>query len=271
MIERRGEIVEARGTLTARTDSKLLFVGTGGVMASNLKRFSSFVLFAWMALAMTQVEAQRSSVLAGDLADPRTVKVQRKVEQLFERGDYDRAYFIYRNELAPVGDKYAQYMVGFMHLTGMGIEEDTIAASAWYRLAAERGTPQFVAVRDMLMSDMTTDERRQSDRLFLEIRREYSDLVILLASIKRSLRDARPATGSRLTRGSSPMTVINANSPNQPQSSAIYYGRIESDLEQKLVMLAEIGDFPDLETDPARFDINEVERLVAERLAHIQN
>ncbi|MGB5332967.1 MAG: hypothetical protein WBM80_03495 [Woeseiaceae bacterium] len=255
----------------ARTDSKILFVGTGGVMASNLRRFSSFVLFALIALTTTHVEAQRSFALASDLADPRTVKVQRKVEQLFERGDFERAYFIYRNELAPVGDKYAQYMVGFMHLTGMGIEEDTIAASAWYRLAAERGTPQFVAVRDMLLSDMTADERRQSDRLFLEVRREYSDLVILLASIKRGVRDARPATGSRLARGSSPMTIINANSPNHPQSSAIYYGRIESDLEQKLVMLAEIGDFPDLETDPARFDINEVERLVTERLANIQN
>ncbi len=54
--------------------------------------------------------------------------MQRKVDQLFERGDYERAYFIYRNELAPAGDKYAQYMVGFMHLTGMGIDEDPVAA-----------------------------------------------------------------------------------------------------------------------------------------------
>lgn len=221
---------------------------------------------ALIVLLTTPVEAQRSSGLVTDLADPRTLKVQRKVDQLYERGEFDRAYFIYRNELAPVGDKYAQYMVGFMHLTGMGVNEDSVAASAWYRLAAERGTPQFVAVRDMLMSDMTADQRRQSDRLFLELRREHSDLAILLASIKRSTRDARPATGSRLKRGSSPMTVIKADSPNHPQSSAVYYGRIESELEQKLVMLAEIGDFPDLETDPARFDIKEIERRVNERL-----
>ncbi len=226
---------------------------------------------AVVVLLVTPAAAQQSSGLVAEFADPRTLKVQRKVDELYERGEFGRAYFIYRNELAPVGDKYAQYMVGFMHLTGMGIDEDAVAASAWYRLAAERGTPQFVAVRDMLMNDMTAEQRRESDRLFLEIRREYSDLAILLASIKRSSRDVRPATGSRLKRGSSPMTVINADSPNHPQSSAVYYGRIESELEQKLVMLAEIGNFPDLETDPARADIKKIERLVNERLENIQD
>ena len=37
-------------------------------------------------------------------------------------------------------------------------------------------------------------------------------------------------------------------------------------LEGHLVRLAEIGNFPNLETDPSRFDIEEVERLVNERL-----
>jgi hypothetical protein len=140
-----------------------------------------------------------------------------------------------------------------------------VAASAWYRLAAERNTPQFVAVRDMLLEDMNAEQRTQSDRLFLEIRRSYSDLVLLLDSIKRNVRDARPTTGSRL-RNSSPMTVIDAKSPNQMQSSTVFYGRIESELEGNLVMLAQIGGFTDMETDPSRFDINEVERLVNERL-----
>jgi hypothetical protein len=65
------------------------------------------------------------------------------------------------------------------------------------------------------------------------------------------------------------MTVIEAKSPNQTQSSAVFYGRIESELEGNLVTLARIGGFTDLETDPNRFDINEVERLVNERLASI--
>jgi hypothetical protein len=117
----------------------------------------------------------------------------------------------------------------------------------------------------MLLEDMSPEQRQQSDQMFVEIRRNYSDLIILLNSIKRNVRDTRPTTGSRL-RTSSPMTVIDAKSPNQAQSSAIFYGRIESELEANLVMLAEIGEFSDLETDPTRVDVDEVERRVNERL-----
>jgi len=240
------------------------------MIVGNSSIIRLLLLLAVTVLLSTPAHAQRASGYTAESPDSRTLKVQRKVDQLFERGDYDRAYFIYRNELAPLGDKYAQYMVGFMHLTGMGVDEDPVAASAWYRLAAERNTPQFVAVRDMLLEDMNAEQRTQSDRLFLEIRRSYSDLVLLLDSIKRNVRDARPTTGSRL-RNSSPMTVIDAKSPNQMQSSAVFYGRIESELEGNLVMLAQIGGFTDMETDPSRFDINEVERLVNERLESLSD
>lgn len=235
---------------------------------NTLNRFRSISWLALIVLLATSVHAQQAGGLTADFRDSRTLKVQRKVDQLFDRGDYDRAYFIYRNELVPLGDKYAQYMVGFMHLTGMGVEEDPVAASAWYRLAAERATPQFIAVRDMLFEDLSAEQRQQSDLLFLEIRRSYSDLAILLDSIKRNMRDVTPMTGSRL-RTSSPMTVIDAKSPHQTQSSTVFYGRIESELEGNLVTLARIGGFTDLETDPSRFDIDEVERLVNERLASI--
>ena len=50
------------------------------------------------------------------------VQLQDRVDELYERGKYDRAYLIYRDELALAGDKYAQYMVGFMYLTGKGVE-----------------------------------------------------------------------------------------------------------------------------------------------------
>ncbi len=201
-----------------------------GTMVIEMSKLQHIVWLVILVLLSTSVQAQLSFELPLGQSDSRTLNVQRKVDELFERGEYDRAYFIYRNELVPVGDKYAQYMIGFMHLTGMGVDEDPVMAAAWYRLAAERGTPQFVAVRDMLMSDMTEDERRRSDQVFLGIRREYSDLAILLSLIKR--RRARVSVQTRISSDqatSSPMTVIDARSPNQSQSSAIYYGRIESE------------------------------------------
>jgi TPR repeat protein len=236
-----------------------------------MSKLQYIVWLVCLALLSTSVQAQLSFELPLGQPDSRTLKVQRKVDELFERGEYDRAYFIYRNELVPVGDKYAQYMIGFMHLTGRGVDEDPVIASAWYRLAAERGTPQFVAIRDMLMSDITEDERRNSDQLFLEIRRKYSDLAILLSLVKRSARSVDSRTGSRLETTSSRMNAIDARSLNPSQSGAAYYGHIESELQGYLMMLSEIGDFPELETDPARLDLDEIERLVNERLETIQN
>jgi len=236
-----------------------------------MNKLRNFAWLALVALLSASVQAELTFELQNGEPDSRTLKVQSKVEKLFVSGDFDRAYFIYRNELVPAGDKYAQYMVGYMHMTGMSVDEDPVAASAWYRLAAERGTPQFIDVRDKLMSTMTTDERRRSDQLFLEIRRNYSDLAILLRTIRRGVRDMRAMTGSRLSGTSSPITVIELRSPTQDQDSVDYYRRVQEDLERHLAMLAEIGDFPDLEMDTARVDIDEIERLVYNRLDSVQD
>ena len=231
-----------------------------------MSKFQYILWVVLVGLVAFSAEAQQSAGLSSGFADSHTLRVQRKVDDLFERGEYERAYFIYRNELVPLGDKYAQYMVGFMNLTGKGVEEDPVAASAWYRLAAERGTPEFVAVRDFLLIGLTPEERSRSDDLFVEIRSEYSDLVVLLNSIKRGVRDMKPTTGSRISGQSSPITVIEAKSPNQSRSNTEFRRRIRSELEGHLITLAEIGDFPDMETDPSRVDIDDVEQLVKERL-----
>lgn len=217
------------------------------------------------------MQAQRSSGLSSDFPDSRTLTVQRGVEELFQRGEFERAYFIYRNELVPAGDKYAQYMVGYMHLTGMGTDEDPVAAYAWYRLAAERDTPEFVAVRNQLMHDLQADERRRSDAHYLRLRRQFSDLVVLVASIKRNLGELKPTTGSRIPTESATISVVDTRGRSQRRSGADYYGTVRRQLEQSLKTLAELGDFPDLETNPDRIDIGNIERLVNERLESTQN
>jgi len=238
-------------------------------MVSILAKFSTIVLLASIALMSSPVEAQRSPGLSTDSPDSRTLRVQRKVDELYERGEFDRAYFIYRNELVPVGDKYAQYMVGYMHLTGMGTDEDTVAASAWYRLAAERGTPEFVAVRNQLMHDLNADERGRSDDHYLRLRRQFSDLVVLLEDIKRKHRVLQPQTGSRLMAPSSPITIIETNSSRRKRPGLDYHSSIRADLQGRLIRLSELGNFPDLETDPYRINISELERLVEQRIESI--
>lgn len=187
--------------------------------------------------------------------------VQEKVDKLFDAGDFKRAFFIYRNELAPLGDKYAQYMVGYMYQTGMGIEEDRITASAWYRLAAERGTPEFIAVRDQALRKLDDTEMRFSDARYKELRAEYCDLSVLLSSIKRDHKELEGRTGSRIQSSSSAMTVIET-SRGTVRSGSDYYGKIRQQLAFRVKLLAELGDFEDIETDIDKINIRDIEHKV---------
>ncbi|MCH8277932.1 MAG: SEL1-like repeat protein, partial [Proteobacteria bacterium] len=105
-----------------------------------MSRPNTLIWIAVLIFTSATANAQRSSALSADLPDSRTMALQNKVDRLFGAGNFERAFFLYRYDLAPLGDKYAQYMVGFLYLSGMGVEKDSTIASAWYRLAAERGT-----------------------------------------------------------------------------------------------------------------------------------
>ena len=165
----------------------------------------------WIFLLLLQsatVMAQRADYDGANFTS-HTVRIQAKAESLYLEGHWQRARFIFEHELAPIGDKYAQYMVGYMYLNGQSVPRNPVMASAWYRVAAERGIPEFAAVRDQLLDSLSPDELAQSDARYVELRKEYSDLVVTLnlVSKERRLRRAE-TTGSRLGGGASPVTVI---------------------------------------------------------------
>jgi TPR repeat protein len=211
--------------------------------------------------------SQRSSELSADLPNTRTMATQDKVDALFDAGHFKRAFFIYRNELALVGDKYAQYMVGYMYLTGMGVEEDTIRASAWYRLAAERGTLEFVAVRDQLLRKLNDEEMQLSNAEYIELRTKYCDLAVLLASVKRNLSEVGAKTGSRIQGENNSMTVVDPRN-GRVQSGAEYYGALRAEMEDRLKLMKEIGGFEGMSTNPEQVNLRELERDVK---AHIES
>ena len=128
---------------------------------------------------------------------------------MYAAGDYERALLIYEKELAPIGDKYAQYMVGYMHLNAEGTPQDKSGALAWFRLAAERGEPLLAEVRDQLLSEMTPDEVAVSDRIFLELWKSMGDRALLMELIRRDMRTLRGQTGTRIpgSASSSPTTI----------------------------------------------------------------
>lgn len=201
--------------------------------------------------------------------DARTVRVQNQAEEVYNRADYERAFFIYLHELAPIGDKYGQYMVGFMYLTGKGVEEDRVAASAWYRLAAERGTREFVQERDQVMRSLDAAERAESDRLFIELRKEYGDLVLLARAIRADQRELRNLTGSRLSAGSSPLVVVDMTDRGAATSGSEYYSRIERRLQARLDYIARQDELGIADHDVHSFDMAEIEQKIDAYLSRV--
>ena len=153
---------------------------------SNLLRVGIVaVVFAAVAAVASPAEEYRQ--FPGAQMDSRTLRIQQRVESVFSSGDYARALLIYEKELAPLGDKYAQYMVGFMHLKGKGVAENPAEALAWYRLAAERGESPFVMARDALRESLQPAEVEQADQRFAELWQQHGDRKLLLDLISKDL------------------------------------------------------------------------------------
>ena len=172
----------------------------------------------------------------GASADQRTLQAQRLVEQLYKDRKFERSLIIYEKELAPIGDKYAQYMVGFMYYRGHGVEVNRPAALAWFRLAAERRDPPIVAARDALFSTMSQEEIVKSNQIFVKLWRELGDSQIILDLVRHDLKLLKEKTGSRIPGSStSPMTIVRVQ--GAITSSSAFYDRVRERLEMRLNFL----------------------------------
>ncbi len=199
--------------------------------------------------------------LSGAVIDARTLRIQEKVEKLFASGDYRRALFIYENELAPIGDKYAQYMLGYMYLTGAGVEKDYVLALAWYRLAAERGKAEFVGVRDELLAALSQADVGRSDEVYRQLRRRYSDVAVIYEQVEADFRVLTTQTGSRLPGGSRSLTVVNPTQ-RSARSGDNYYQQIRLRFEAGLTFLGDELAIEDLESEPEDVDLTELKAHV---------
>ena len=166
----------------------------------------------------------------GAKPDRRIIKTQQKVDSLFEKGSYERAYFIYRQELAPLGDKYAQYMVGYMTIVGKGTEQDFIAGSAWYRLAAERGDKHFSKARDEILGYFNEQQMVLSDQKYAELRLSFSDAIIVANLIEKDLElVVEQASSSSL--GYSPTDAVVINNSQTARRAQEAKDRVATRLE----------------------------------------
>jgi len=236
------------GNFTIRVLTKQVSVAVETTLS---KRIHIFLLPLLLLLSVTTA-AQWSEIPSGDL-DTRTARIQAKAESLYQSGGWERAHFIYVNELAPMGDKYAQYMAGYMCQWGHGVTKDPIMASAWYRVAAERDSPEFVEVRDQMLESLNLEERERSDIEYVRLRQQVSDLVVvtnLLSSEFAELEEA--GTGSRLSRGGGSVTIVDPRSGAGISKDAL----VRRILEQMQVRLDFLAD----QMGIARMEADELDR-----------
>lgn len=187
--------------------------------------------------------------------DPGTLRIKEKVEEIYSSGNYDRALLIYEKELAPQGDKYAQYMVGYMHLTGRGIEEDPAAALAWYRLAAERGEPKFIQARDRLYKSLAAAELESSAAIFANLWQRYGDRNLILDLIREDLAVLRERGDPGIAGTDRGIPIVpDYSESGTGESYGPYYERVRAQLSERLEYLNSMPDDPDIGVDDSRVD-----------------
>lgn len=117
----------------------------------------------------------------------------------FERaatGNYLDAQRFFRIA-ARFADKPSQLALAIMHDEGLGMPVDKAAAYAWSDLAAERGYPHFLAVRERLWSELDSDGQRRAVAIGTDLYRVYGDSVAKPRLEARLHRGLTRATGSR--------------------------------------------------------------------------
>ena len=165
--------------------------------------------------------------------DRKALDTQQKVDQLFDRGAYERAIVIYRDELAPLGDKYAQYMVGYMYLTGKGVDEDPVVALAWYRLSAERGHDSFVAVYDQLSGALSVEQRQLAGDAYAGLAATLGDAAIVKRLVEKDI--------GRLQRGGAPDVSLSLQAGGNERINKTMARQIRLRLESRMRFLENLA------------------------------
>jgi hypothetical protein len=205
----------------------------------------------------------------GAPVDQRTQRIREQVEELYRDGDYVRALLIYEKDLAPDGDKYAQYMVGYMTLTGRGGTEDPAAALAWYRLAAERNDKLFVQARDGLTNALDDDELRRAESMYVELWQRLGDRRLLLDLLRKDIDtlaryDVSPR-GNDMTNG----TLVSGYLGESSRSNI--YRRVRERIKSRLDYLDSMAEMPAAAPDAATRELRELETSVREEVSDLRD
>lgn len=159
---------------------------------------SMLVLLACCAFSAALAQAPADQLeFPGMDPDKGIIRAAKKAESAYKKRDFDEAMWYYRTRLAPAGDKFAQYMIGYMHAAGEGVPKDPVSAAAWFLVAAERGHESLVEVSQNTMRALSATQRRAAREKADELRAEVGDRAILERLVYLDETSLREQTGSR--------------------------------------------------------------------------
>ena len=219
------------------------------------------MLFAPAATAAAQVEMDAQLNFPsgiGEVGEPpkkNIIRSQRKAEKAYSEGRYRDAFWYYRKDLAPVGDKYAQYMVGYMMENGLGTDVDKEGAAAWYLLAAERGHEEIVKVSLDYQSAMSPGELADVKARTASLKDQMGDRALIERLIRRDVDRLNNMTGSRTGRCGMPARVYRPSDARGSVSQEVYCQELKARIEMRMqylggyVELGELELLPDEEDD----------------------
>lgn len=98
---------------------------------------------------------------------------------------------------ARYADKGSQAMIAEMYWSGRGVVRDRPRAYAWMDLAAERGYPDLLALREHYWLNLNAAEREQALVIGDHVYADFGDTVAQPRLARMLARGKRQATGSR--------------------------------------------------------------------------
>lgn len=234
-----------------------------------MKTRLAFIAGVLAAFVCAPAYSQLYKSFPGESVDQRTLQTQKRVDELYDAGEYERALFIYEHELAPRGDKYAQYMVGYMHLNAQGVPQDKVRALAWYRLAAEREHEVLQQARDELAANMTQADIAASNPIFLDLLQKFGDTTLVMDLIQRDMRTLKSRTGTHI-QGSDVTGPVLIIRPSGRVEDPNFYRNIRLRLEARLNYLATKVEINDIQLESDNDELRQFEEQVKAELAALE-
>lgn len=112
------------------------------------------------------------------------------------KGDWGDAVRLF-TIAASYADKYSQHRLSLLHWHGIGAPSDRAVAYVWADLAAERGYPQFLALREKMWAELSADEQKRVAEIGQKYYDQYGDPTAKKRFANEMGKAKRQTTGSR--------------------------------------------------------------------------